>query len=67
MARRSPVLGVHRRRQGSARTDKDGRFTWAPAPQAPFQMIVVLSGGQVARPILVEALQQGTTVIEVRR
>jgi hemoglobin/transferrin/lactoferrin receptor protein len=51
---------------GTARTDKDGRFTWAPAPQTPFQAIVVLSGGQVARPILVETIQQGTTVIHVR-
>ena len=51
---------------GTARTDKDGRFTWAPAPQPPFQAIVVLSGGQVARPILVETLQQGTTVIHVK-
>jgi hemoglobin/transferrin/lactoferrin receptor protein len=51
---------------GSVRTDKDGRFTWAPAPQTPFQAIVVLSGGQVARPILVETLQQGTTVIQVK-
>ena len=51
---------------GTARTDKDGRFTWVPAPQTPFQAIVVLSGGQVARPILVETLQQGTTVINVK-
>lgn len=50
---------------GTARTDKDGRFTWAPAPRTPFQAIVVLSGGQVARPVLVETLQPGTTVIPV--
>ena len=35
---------------GSTRTDNDGRFTWAPAPPLPFQVIVVLAGGQVARP-----------------
>ena len=51
---------------GSARTDNDGRFTWAPAPQVPFQVIVVLSGGQVARPVVVDALQEGTTSIQLR-
>lgn len=56
------IVGV----TGSARTDKDGRFTWAPAPQTPFEAIVVLAGGQVARPILVATLQPGTTVIAVK-
>lgn len=51
---------------GTARTDKDGRFSWAPTPRTPFQAIVVLSGGQVARPILVDTLQPGTTVIRVK-
>lgn len=52
---------------GTARTDDDGRFTWTPAPQVPFQMIVVLSGGEVARPVLVEAIQEdGPTSIELR-
>jgi hemoglobin/transferrin/lactoferrin receptor protein len=51
---------------GSVRTDADGRFTWVPAPQIPFQAIVVLSGGQVARPVTVDALQEGTTTIRVR-
>jgi hemoglobin/transferrin/lactoferrin receptor protein len=56
------IVGV----SGSARTDSDGRFTWAPAPQTPFQIIVVLSGGQVARPVIVDALQEGTTSIQIR-
>ena len=51
---------------GSARTDNDGRFTWAPAPPVPFQMIVVLAGGQVARPVIVDALQEGTTAIQLK-
>ncbi len=55
------ILGL----PGSARTDADGRFTWAPAPKVPFQIIVVLSGGQVARPVLVEAVSEGTTAIQV--
>jgi outer membrane receptor protein involved in Fe transport len=55
------IVGV----TGTAKTDADGRFTWAPAPQVPFQMIVVLSGGQVARPVLVEALQDGVTSFQI--
>jgi outer membrane receptor protein involved in Fe transport len=51
---------------GSSRTDADGRFTWTPAPQPPFQLIVVLSGGAVARPVLVEAIREGVTSIELR-
>ena len=55
------IVGV----TGSARTDDDGRFTWAPAPHVPFQMIVILSGGQVARPIVVDALQSGITSFQI--
>lgn len=55
------VVGV----TGAARTDSDGRFTWAPAPPVPFQIIVVLAGGQVARPVLVEALGEETITIQV--
>jgi hemoglobin/transferrin/lactoferrin receptor protein len=51
---------------GSARTDEDGRFSWTPVPQVPFQIIVVLSGGAVARPVVVEALQPGWTSIQLR-
>jgi outer membrane receptor protein involved in Fe transport len=51
---------------GSARTGDDGRFTWSPVPQVPFQIIVVLSGGQVARPVLVEELQEGPTTIRIQ-
>jgi outer membrane receptor protein involved in Fe transport len=56
------IVGV----SGSARTDSDGRFTWAPAPSPPFQIIVVLSSGQVARPVIVDAFQEGTTSIQIR-
>jgi outer membrane receptor protein involved in Fe transport len=55
------IVGV----SGSARTDSDGRFTWAPVPHTPFQMIVVLAAGQVARPVIVDALQEGTTSIRI--
>ena len=50
---------------GSARTDANGRFSWTAAPPVPFQVIVVLSGGQVVRPVTIDALQPGTTVIRV--
>jgi hemoglobin/transferrin/lactoferrin receptor protein len=51
---------------GSARSGNDGRFTWTPAPRPPFQVIVVLASGEVARPVIVEALQEGTMALEVR-
>jgi outer membrane receptor protein involved in Fe transport len=50
---------------GSARTDKDGRFTWSPVPPVPFQIILVLPGGQVARPVLIEKIETGITAIEL--
>lgn len=55
------IVGV----TGSTRTDSDGRFTWAPAPAVPFQVILVLPGGQIARPVAVETLQDGYTSIEL--
>jgi outer membrane receptor protein involved in Fe transport len=36
---------------GTVKTDADGAFAWEPSPAPPFQIIVVLPGGQVARPI----------------
>ena len=56
------VVGI----SDSTRTDDNGRFTLAPAPQAPFQLIVVLPGGQVARPVLVDSVVDGTATIEVK-
>ncbi|HXW03902.1 MAG TPA: TonB-dependent receptor [Vicinamibacterales bacterium] len=50
---------------GSVRTDADGGFTWVPAPRAPFQIIVVLPGGQVARPVTVDAVQEGVTTMRI--
>jgi hemoglobin/transferrin/lactoferrin receptor protein len=55
------VVGV----TGSVRTDRDGRFVWMPAPTAPFQLIVVLSGGQVAAPVTVTAPTDGTATIPI--
>lgn len=43
--------------QGVARTDISGRFSWAFLPTPPFQVIVVLSTGEVARPVLIERIE----------
>ena len=45
----------------SARSDAEGRFVWEPAPAPPFQLIIVLPGGQVAKPVLIETLRDGAT------
>lgn len=41
---------------GSATTDADGRFVWSPDPVPPFQVIVILADGAVAKPALVSAI-----------
>ena len=41
---------------GTSKTDRDGRFVWESAPATPFQVIVVLPGGQVARPVDVTSI-----------
>jgi outer membrane receptor protein involved in Fe transport len=46
---------------GSAKSDADGRFTM-PAVNAPFQVVVVLPGGQVARPITISKIDPETTL-----
>jgi outer membrane receptor protein involved in Fe transport len=51
---------------GSVRSDNNGAFTWAPAPTPPFQVIVVLEGGVVAQPIVIEEVMHGVRIIPVR-
>ena len=41
---------------GTAKTDANGEFTWSAPPAPPFQVIVVLPGGHVARPVDVKTL-----------
>jgi outer membrane receptor protein involved in Fe transport len=36
---------------GTVKTDSDGRFTWPAAPTPPIQIIVIMPGGHVARPV----------------
>lgn len=50
-------------RSGSTVTDKDGRFTWTPDPVPPFEVLVVLPGGRVLQPVLVESLGQGQPLL----
>jgi outer membrane receptor protein involved in Fe transport len=46
-------------RPGVARTDADGRFRWEPDPAPPFEVLVIMAGGQHAKPVLVEAVPAG--------
>lgn len=51
---------------GEAKTDAEGRFTIKPDPQVPFELVVVVDGGRMARPVRVERLDQnGMFVIEL--
>jgi hemoglobin/transferrin/lactoferrin receptor protein len=53
------ILGL----AGVVRTDEDGRFTWKPDPVPPFEVLVVLPGGRVLRPVLVETLAHGQPLL----
>jgi outer membrane receptor protein involved in Fe transport len=48
---------------GTARTDAEGRFSWAFVPPAPFQVIVVLPSGQVMRPVLIERVDGEASIV----
>ena len=50
---------------GTAKTDANGEFTWSAPPATPFQVIVVLPGGHVARPVDVNSLDGGVLSIPV--
>ena len=36
---------------GTVTTDADGKFTWAPDPPLPFDVLVILPGGGLAKPV----------------
>jgi hemoglobin/transferrin/lactoferrin receptor protein len=64
---RQPIAGATVRLggvRGTATTDADGRFTWPSAPPTPpFQIIVILAGGHVARPVDIATIEpDGVTV-----
>lgn len=50
---------------GTAKTDANGEFTWSAPPAPPFQVIVVLPGGHVARPVDVTTLDGQVLAIVV--
>jgi len=51
---------------GSVRTDANGRFTLTPDPVAPFELLVILSDGKMAKPIRIERLEMsGVLTIEL--
>ena len=52
------VLGL----TGTQRTDADGRFLWLPDPAAPFEVLIVLPGGQYMKPFLVTSVPAGEPV-----
>jgi outer membrane receptor protein involved in Fe transport len=52
------VLGL----TGAQRTDTDGRFLWLPDPVAPFEVLIVLPGGQYMKPFLVTSIPAGGLV-----
>jgi hemoglobin/transferrin/lactoferrin receptor protein len=47
---------------GSVRTDGTGLFKWERPPNPPFQLIVVLPGGEVAAPLDVKSVAEPVTV-----
>jgi hemoglobin/transferrin/lactoferrin receptor protein len=50
---------------GATKTDNDGRFTWDAPPAPPFQVIVVLPGGHVARPVDIKSFDGGVVPVPV--
>lgn len=50
-------------RPGAAVTDADGRFDWTPDPPMPFEVLVVAPGGVFMKPILVERLEAGASLV----
>jgi hemoglobin/transferrin/lactoferrin receptor protein len=47
---------------GSVRTDATGAFKWERPPTPPFQVIVVLPGGQVATPVDIKSIAEPATI-----
>jgi hemoglobin/transferrin/lactoferrin receptor protein len=51
---------------GSVKTDADGRFTITPDPVAPFELLVILPDGKMAKPIRIERIDvSGVLTIEL--
>lgn len=50
---------------GSVVTDRDGRFTWSPAPTPPFHVIVIRPDGAVVRPVLVTQVDGSEVIVRI--
>ena len=50
---------------GIVRTDAGGAFTWRQPPSPPFQVIVILPGGQVASPVEIKTLGEAPVDVAV--
>ena len=50
---------------GSVKTDAEGRFTWPSATTPPLQIIIVLPGGHVARPVEVKTVDPNGIDVQV--
>lgn len=50
---------------GATRTDREGRFSWTPAPRPPFEILVILNDGTLAKPVLVEAIEGPETLLRL--
>ena len=50
---------------GTARTDADGHFKLEARPEPPFQIIVVLPTGHVARPVDIKTIEADVTTVPV--
>lgn len=48
---------------GSVKTDADGRFTWKPDPKPPFVVVVIMPGGQLAKPIFVATVDAAAVLM----
>lgn len=55
------ILGL----TGSVKTDAEGRFSWKPDPTPPFEILVILPNGTLARPVLVESLGAAELAIRI--
>jgi hemoglobin/transferrin/lactoferrin receptor protein len=50
---------------GTVKTDGEGRFVWEGAPTPPFQLIVMMPGGQVARPVTIDSIPDGDLDVKI--
>jgi hemoglobin/transferrin/lactoferrin receptor protein len=50
---------------GTVKTDAEGRFVWEGAPTPPFQLIVMMPGGQVARPVTIDSIPEDGVDVKV--